>query len=256
MISVVIPVLNPNFAQLRSCLESVLKQSMQVQEIVIIDDGSSIDVSEWISKNIDNKTATVFHYIRNEHNLGIAKSLNRGVESALGEIIFRIDCDDLWYSNHVSSIMTEFSLKPHAAIIHSLAHAKHGTKISTYKKSLMTSIFGFYWDNPIIHSAVAFRKAAYCESIGYDNGFRWEDFALWLDMRLKNHIIQLNEITIVYNVSEQSLSRVSSSVSKKARISILKINTKKLWQQKHIFCFLLQVMLILVLMLNIKIEER
>ena len=255
MISVVIPVFNPDLAQLRTCLESVLSQSMNVDEIVVIDDGSSIDISEWISTNFVDTTATFFKHIRNDHNLGIAKSLTKGVESASGAIIFRIDCDDFWHSDHVALIVNEFKLKPHAAIIHSRASAKYGPLITTYKRSLMTSIFGLYWDNPIIHSAVAFRKLAYKESIGYDNGFRWEDFALWSDIKMKAHIIELKNLTVVYNVSDQSLSRVSSFISKKERLSILRRNNTKLWEEKHVFRFLLQTALILLLSMNIILEK-
>lgn len=90
MISVVIPVYNVA-PYLRKCLESVLNQTHQNLEIILIDDGSN-DGSEKICDEYAAKYSNVA--VHHQENAGLSVARNRGLEESHGEWIAFLDSDD------------------------------------------------------------------------------------------------------------------------------------------------------------------
>lgn len=90
-ISVVIPVYNAS-SYLHSCIESVLRQSFQDYEIILVNDGSTDD-----SLNICKKYAERYNNIIliNEKNAGVSVARNRGIDIAKGDWITFVDADDM-----------------------------------------------------------------------------------------------------------------------------------------------------------------
>ena len=91
LVSVIIPVFNTD-KYLGEAIESVLSQSYQSVEIIIIDDGST-DASGVIAKGYER----VDYYY--QPHAGLAAALNRGVEEACGNFLAFLDADDLWAEN-------------------------------------------------------------------------------------------------------------------------------------------------------------
>jgi glycosyltransferase involved in cell wall biosynthesis len=89
-VSVLLPVLNGE-ATIAASIESILGQTVTDFELVIVDDGSSDRTPDVIAAYADPR----IRYIRNEENLGIAPSLNRGIDSARAPWIARMDADDV-----------------------------------------------------------------------------------------------------------------------------------------------------------------
>lgn len=93
LVSIIIPMYNAsNFIQ--ETLESVFKQSFQNFEIIVIDDCSTDDSSELVSGIA--RTHSQLFLLKNEVNLGVAISRNKGVLEAQGRFICFLDADDLW----------------------------------------------------------------------------------------------------------------------------------------------------------------
>ncbi|UQS83291.1 glycosyltransferase family 2 protein [Bombilactobacillus thymidiniphilus] len=92
-ISIIIPVYNAAH-YLPQTLDSVLQQTEQNFEILILDD-YSIDDSFLIAQNYAHLYPQV-HCWQNPTNLGVAKTRNRGVKKAQGEWIAFLDADDQW----------------------------------------------------------------------------------------------------------------------------------------------------------------
>lgn len=90
-VSVVISVYNDK-EYLEECVESLLNQDFENYEIVLIDDGSS-DGSREIIQNYTSKDK--IKTILNQKNIGLTKSLNKGIDAAEGKYIARQDADDL-----------------------------------------------------------------------------------------------------------------------------------------------------------------
>jgi glycosyltransferase involved in cell wall biosynthesis len=90
LVSIVIPVYNGE-KYLADSLDSVLCQTYQNWELIIINDGST-DSTEQLILNYQDKR---IKYLRNDDNKGIIFSLNRGLRESKGVYIARLDADDI-----------------------------------------------------------------------------------------------------------------------------------------------------------------
>lgn len=95
-VSVIVPVYNAS-EYLKTCLNSLVNQTMKNMEIIVIDDGSSDDSLE-IIKNFSIKYPFLKYY-HNEKNLGQSEVRNIGLSLASGEYIGFIDADDYVNTN-------------------------------------------------------------------------------------------------------------------------------------------------------------
>lgn len=94
MISVIVPVYNVE-DYLHVCLNSILNQTFQDFEILCIDDVST-DSSSEILEYFAGKDSRI-KILRNEKNIGLGPSRNRGLDAAKGKYVIFLDSDD-WYS--------------------------------------------------------------------------------------------------------------------------------------------------------------
>ena len=98
--SIIIPLYNKE-KDIKKTLKSVLNQSFEDFEIIIINDGST-DNSEEIVKSIIDKR--IFLYTKNNEGVSIAR--NYGVEKATSGFIAFLDADDYWHPNHLENLHT------------------------------------------------------------------------------------------------------------------------------------------------------
>ena len=104
MISVIIPVYNVE-KYLHICINSILNQSFQDFEIICIDDGS-LDSSSEILEYFANKDSRI-KIFKNERNLGLSPTRNRGMDIAKGKYILFLDADDWYCSDALEILFTE-----------------------------------------------------------------------------------------------------------------------------------------------------
>lgn len=97
MISIVIPLYNKEHS-IASTLQTVLNQTYQDFEIVIVDDGSTDHSVEEVKKVIDPR----IHLIH-QKNSGVSAARNRGIEEAKGEYIAFLDADDEWKPDYLKT---------------------------------------------------------------------------------------------------------------------------------------------------------
>lgn len=91
LVSVIMPVYNGR-KYIGRAIESVLAQKVST-EILVIDDGSTDGTELAVMQYMDSGN---IRFIRNEQNMGAARSRNRGVREARGEYIAFLDADDWW----------------------------------------------------------------------------------------------------------------------------------------------------------------
>jgi glycosyltransferase involved in cell wall biosynthesis len=90
-LSIVLTAYNPRY--LRQAVESILNQSFGDFEFIIIDDSVAVETSQILAEYAGQDSRIVL--VRNEHNLGQAPSLNKGLAIARGNYIARQDDDDI-----------------------------------------------------------------------------------------------------------------------------------------------------------------
>lgn len=145
--SVVVPLYN-KMRYIEKTVQSVLKQTFQDFEIIIVDDGSKDDSYKVVCDIAkENKKVKVIK----QENTGVAVARNTGIENAVGDYIAFLDADDLWKENYLETI---YSL------------------INKYTQSdiFVTAYDIFFSDNKINHSTVK------CPDDGIEKSY-WKTFA-------------------------------------------------------------------------------
>jgi hypothetical protein len=128
-------------------LKSVNKQKILPYEVIFIDDGIlKIDSKKIINKTLNKKIKLIF--IKNKKNLGILKSLNKGLKKIRTNLIFRLDIDDSWKKDH-SRYMIEQYKQNNKYLIYSNS-SKYFSKGIVDETLIL--------DNPTIHSSWVINK--------------------------------------------------------------------------------------------------
>ena len=196
---------------LRESVESILAQTFRDFEFVIVDDGSTDETSE-IAQSFHDERIVL---LRNERNLGLTASLNRGLRAARGEWIARQDADDISDPSRLAREIDYFSCHPDTVLV-----GTHARLIDTQGRALgelrvPVDPTGILWaqmfDNGFIHSAVMFRRAVALDEFGgYDESFRIsQDYALWSRMMRRHPVANLDETLLSLRVHPSSLMRGS-----------------------------------------------
>ena len=116
LISCIVPVFNGE-RYLGEALESILKQSYQSLQIIVVDDGST-----------DGTAAVIDHYeeqvrFLRQPNAGTAVARNSGLNAAEGEFVAFLDADDLWHPEKLERQMARFQARPE--LDYCVAHAQN-----------------------------------------------------------------------------------------------------------------------------------
>ena len=105
LISCIVPVYNGE-RYLKEALESILAQTYQPVEIIVVDDGSTDGTPE-VMASYGNQV----HYVQ-QANAGPATARNLGVETAQGELIAFLDADDVWHPEKLARQAKRFAARP------------------------------------------------------------------------------------------------------------------------------------------------
>ncbi len=116
LVSVIIPVLNGE-AALGEALSSVLAQTHQELEILVIDDGSTDGTVE-VARSIGDARISVHSF----DNGGISTARNRGIALANGEYLSFLDHDDLWTTDKLQKQVEALEANPRAGVAYSFTY--------------------------------------------------------------------------------------------------------------------------------------
>ena len=194
--SVIIPTYN-RLSLLQRAIASILAQSHPVDEIIIIDDGSTDTTAEWV-QNLDDPRIQYLY----QSNAGPAAARNLGIQKAKGEWIALLDSDDEWLPNKIK-VQLEFLQKNSDYQVCQCEEIwlKNGERINPHKKHQKHSGWIFKECLPLCivsPSAAVFSKKLFLEVGGFDENLPvCEDYDLWLRMALRSPIMTLPEPQIV-----------------------------------------------------------
>lgn len=175
-VSVLMPVYNAE-AYLSGALESILNQTFEDYELLMIDDGS-VDGSLEIMKSYRDPRIRI---LCNERNLGIIQTLNRGLGECLGAFIARMDADDRSEPERLEKQVGVFKLDEELALC-GTAYCYIDSPNETLGRYpdpdhvRMALLF----ENPFHHSSVMMRRT---EFLQYPDAFpHAEDYGLWVEL--------------------------------------------------------------------------
>lgn len=190
---------------------SILRQTFTDFEFLIVDDASTDDTPARIAAFGDPR----IRVIRNDVNLGLTRSLNRGLAAALGSLVARQDADDVSHPGRLAAQVAFLEREPDVVVLGTQCRYidSRGApkKVAPWPKS--TSNLAIRWqllfDGPFIHTSVIFRKAVvWGELGGYDESFvTSQDFELWSRISARGHAMRnLPQALVDFRVHSASAS--------------------------------------------------
>lgn len=115
-VSVIVPARNREHT-LERCLNSILSQTYEVDEIVICDDASTDNTKNLVDAYINKNRTPAIIFIRHPKPLGAQAARNSAIRKASGEIIAFIDSDDQWVEQKIE-IQLELMTVHQAGVSH------------------------------------------------------------------------------------------------------------------------------------------
>lgn len=205
-ISVIIPVFNGEKTIINT-IQSVLEQSFNDFEIIIINDGSTDSTLDIISSIIEPRLK-IYSY----PNAGANHSRNRGLNKAVGEYVSFLDADDLWTSNKLEYQLQALQSHPEAAVAYSWTDRidefgqilPGGSKLTVngnvYKQLLLVDFIGS-GSNPLIRTEAIKKVGGFDESL-----INAQDWDMWLRLAALYPFIAIPFVQVLYRRSPNSKS--------------------------------------------------
>lgn len=207
-VSILLPAYNAE-KTLSKSIESVLRQTFKNFELVIINDGSKDNTEQIVANYFDSRIV----YIKNEENLGLVDTLNKGFSVSNGDFIARIDADDVWIDVEKLSKQVIFLEKnPAYTMVGTQAIFKKvditsETKYPLSDKDIRKKILS---KNVFIHSSIVFKKNM-IENIPYKKeDYLLEDYSLWLRLGLIGKFKNLPDYCVEYLVNPNGETQKSN----------------------------------------------
>lgn len=226
LVTIMIPCYNHE-AFLDDCLSSILAQDYENIELLICDDCSP-DHSYSVISSYEDKLRERFtrvEIMRNEHNCGVTKNVNRMLSIARGEFVKTIASDDAMAPNAIRAMVSYLQENPHVGVVVSngvkVPEEQHYPDFSSEEKIYACppdfSKEGFFERvarcNEISAPAAMVRMSVY-EAYGfYDEAVKVEDFEFWLRI-LKEGTTQfgfLDKDLLYYRINANSMTSVSAN---------------------------------------------
>jgi len=204
-------------------IESVLQQTFTDFEFIIIDDGSTDNSLEIIHLYAEKDSR--IQVVVNQENLGITKSLNKGIELTRGRFIARMDADDICLPERLNLQYDYLVANPKCAILGTWANIidESGNLISTWRMPTSDEFikWNLLWQNTFIHTSVIIRKDVLSNCEPYHECYHYtEDYELWERMSQNCQMENLPLACVSHRLHSNSISEKSKSDQTKKSIDI------------------------------------
>nr|WP_042246134.1 glycosyltransferase [Nonlabens ulvanivorans] len=218
-VSVVVPCFNQG-EFLVECLQSVLNQSMDDWECIIVNDGSTDDsqiiANQWVEKDARFQLVSI-------DNAGVSNARNQGILRATGTYILPLDADDYLDKNYIKSALQIFQNSPSCKVV-------YGSVMLIGERNERWNLPEFSMEelamSNIIPVTGIYRKTDWVRIKGYDLQLKkgLEDWEFWINLLKENPKVHyLEEITFYYRIKKDSRNTaVDVSAQKEIQSYIVK----------------------------------
>jgi glycosyltransferase involved in cell wall biosynthesis len=193
-------------------IESILSQTFDNFELIIIDDGSTDNSRDIVKSYHDSRI------ILQENPHDFIRSLNTGIELSKGKYIARMDADDIMLPNRLEIQYRYMEDNPETDVCGSWMEAfgqgSYPMKLPVKHEDIQAKML---FHNCLFHPTVMLRRESISGLPSFPNIYRQEfiyaeDYKLWTDLAMAGlHFANIPEILVKYCISEtQSTSRFAS----------------------------------------------
>ncbi|MFT6166281.1 MAG: glycosyltransferase involved in cell wall biosynthesis [Vicingaceae bacterium] len=210
LVTVILPCFNAE-KFIFDALNSIINQSYKNLEIFVINDGSTDSSIAEITSLLE--TDTRVKLITNEVNLGLIKTLNKGIDLAKGKYIARMDADDFSAPGRIEKQINTFLKNPSCDVLGTNASPMdmEGNFLSndsfTYLQS-ETLKLSVLFTQPFFHGSVMAKTNVLKENHYSEKYKHSEDFELWNRLSSKNYnLANLKDSLYTYRINTDGVSR-------------------------------------------------
>ena len=237
--TIVVPCYNAT-ATLRETLQSIVDQSFEDLEVLVVDDGSDDDPSAIVREVGDPRV----HYARIEHTGGPARPRNLAVERARGDVVFFCDADDVMLPGKVETQVAELDARPDLGMVFTdfeVVDSEGSVLVPSFLAEFDTLRWvreggirdvggydprrvarGLLRANFVGTSSVAVRRQVLRRAGPFDASLASsEDFDLWMRVVQVTECIHLDRVYGRYRRHAASLSNRRSALHPLARLEVL-----------------------------------
>lgn len=221
LLSVLLPVHNSS-AYLRQSIYSILNQTYQNFELIVVDDGSTDGSKIVLDDIVDSRIIRVTL----EKRLGIVAALNAALMKAQGVYIARMDADDIALSERLSRQVDFLNQHLDVAIVGTWIKGFGELKrsyVHRYPASHPEIKATLLFENPIAHQSVMIRRSAMdLLTYKYSSDFPFvEDWELWARVVSVGKAANISEVLIQYRIHSTSSSHLHASIQKDSKYRLL-----------------------------------
>lgn len=206
--------------RLHKAIESVtVKQTLKPQQLILVEDGPlgrglRAVVNYW-QRRLSHKMVV----IKNRENIGLTKSLNRAIVPAKGDLIARMDSDDISLPDRFRRQVHFLRNHPDIAIVGGAIEeftneAEQGT-IRTYPRTHSQIVGSIHRFSPLAHPTVMMRRRIFICGMRYDE--RWltsQDIALWFEAIERGwRMANIEEVVLRFRCDERLYKRRSGAIA-------------------------------------------
>ena len=196
-------------------LESIVNQTYNNIQLIIIDDCSTDNsveiINNWIDKN--NITCT---FITNNPNQGLCKTLNKALTHVEGELVQLIACDDVLDLNKIKKNLEVFFKNPAIALVHSNADNidENGNPLDTHYYDFDNIGFSgpcnyltqLLKDNLVNAPTILYKTEAIRKVGGFDESLFYEDWDMLIRLSEHYDFCAMNESLVKKRILATSIS--------------------------------------------------
>ena len=200
LVSIIVPCYN-QAQYLNDCLLSILNQTYQNWECIIINDGSTDNTFD-VSKSWLEKDSRFFYY--EKENGGVSSARNYGIKKSNGIYILPLDGDDFISDNYIETCVNEFETNTNTKLVYGNAikfgeiNEEWDLPAYSFEKLLMGNM---------IFCTALYKRSDFDIIGGYDENmiFSCEDWEFWINL-LKNggNVIRNKKCIFYYRIKEDS----------------------------------------------------
>lgn len=216
---------NPDFLKLS--IESMLSQTIQPDQIVIVKDGPlNIDLNNIIDTYF-TKNPNLFTIVNLEKNLGLGPALNEGLKKCRNELVARMDTDDISLENRCEVQLEEFKKNNNLSIVGAMINEFYDDPTNIVSSRAVPTnhedILKFSRRrSPFNHPTVMYRKSSVLGCGGYHDVKRKEDIELFGRMLNEGCIsMNIDNALLLFRSNEDNLKRRKSWDNCKSYIAVI-----------------------------------
>ena len=216
MLSVVIPLFN-KASTIARALDSVATQTDPPEEVIVVDDGSTDEGPEIVSRYLERYPH--WRLVRKD-NGGVSSARNCGLEIAKQQHVCLLDADDVWLANHSATIKAMIAAHPDCVLYVSGNVKRYSggplpTEQQPFSKLSPAEFYARYAQRPgFVHtSAVAVTRSAMSSIGGFPlAGIRSQDVYVWLQLAANGRTCLHPGVTAVQCLDALGLGRRAGEI--------------------------------------------